>query len=137
MARVLKERGIDLDEISASYSLIPPRMANLVLYILAVCHPPRWLFDLLLKRVKASRTAQPEYPRLGIALRSMYIGKRIFDHLRFMDFSVIPGWGGYVAWRVGIVRLWNRRVVCHYPRPDPSARRRPENALRIPLEDAS
>jgi len=133
MAREMKARGIDLDEISANYSLIPPKVANLLLYVLALRKPPRWLFERLLKRVEASGTPQPEYPRIGMALRSMYIGKRGLEHLRFMDFSIIPGWGGYIAWKIGIVGLWRRKVVGRFPRPDPSARRRPENAARIPL----
>jgi len=133
MAREMERRGIDLDEISANYSLIPPKVANLLLYVLALGRPPRWLFDRLLKRVEASTTPQPEYPRIGMVLRSLYIGKRGLEHLRFMDFSIIPGWGGYVAWRLGIVRLWQQRVVGKFPRPDPAARRKPENASRIPL----
>ncbi len=133
MERVMRERGVDIEEISANYSLIPPRMANLLLYVLALGRPPRWLFERLLKRVEASATPQREYPRIGMLLRSLYIGKRGLEHLRFMDFSVIPGWGGYVAWRVGLVGLWRRRVVGRFPRPDPAARRKAENAARIPI----
>ncbi|HEX3426699.1 MAG TPA: radical SAM protein [Acidimicrobiales bacterium] len=133
MEKEMKARGIDLDEISANYSVIPPRMANLLLYVLALGRPPRKLFDRLLKRVEASATKQKEYPKVGMALRSLYIGKRAAEHLRFMDFSIIPGWGGYIAWRLGFVNLWQRKVVGHYPRPDPSARRKPDNAARIPL----
>ncbi|MDQ6613538.1 MAG: radical SAM protein [Actinomycetota bacterium] len=133
MERVMRERGIDLDEISANYSLIPPRVANLLLYLLALGRPPRWLFDRILRRVEASTTPQPEYPRLGMVLRSLYIAKRGAEHLRFMDFSIIPGWGGYVAWRLGIVGFWRRKVTGRFPRPDREARRSPENAARIPV----
>jgi anaerobic magnesium-protoporphyrin IX monomethyl ester cyclase len=126
MERMMKERGIDIEEISANYSMIPPRVANLLLYVLALRRPPRWLFDRLLRRVKASGTPQPEYPRIGMVLRSMYIAKRGLEHLRFMDFSIIPGWSGYVMWKLGIVGLWRRRFVGKYPRPqraDPATRR--------------
>jgi hypothetical protein len=36
-----------------------------------------------------------------------------------MDFSIFPGWTGYVLWRLGIVGLWRRRVNPRYPRPAP------------------
>jgi anaerobic magnesium-protoporphyrin IX monomethyl ester cyclase len=133
MAQEMKDRGIDLDEISANYSLIPPKMANLLLYVLALRRPPRWFFDRLLSRVEASTTRQKEYPRIGMVLRSAYIAKRGLEHLRFMDFSIIPGWGGYVAWRLGIVDVWHRKVTGHFPRPDPAARHKPDNAARIPV----
>jgi anaerobic magnesium-protoporphyrin IX monomethyl ester cyclase len=125
MEQMMKERGIDLDEISANYAMIPPRMANLVLYVLALCRPPRRLFDLALRRVEASTTPQPEYRRLGMVLRTLYQGKRVIDHLRFMDFSIIPGWSGYIAWRLGLVGLWRRRFTPRPPRPEPKVRRAP------------
>jgi anaerobic magnesium-protoporphyrin IX monomethyl ester cyclase len=118
MARMMKERGIDLDEISANYSMIPPKMANLLLYVLALRRPPRRLFDWALKRVHASSTPQKEYPKIGMLLRSLYIGKRGLEHLRFMDFSIIPGWSGYVLWRLGIVDAWRKRFVGKFPRPE-------------------
>ena len=67
LEKAMKERGIDLEAISANYGLthLPPRVANLVLYMLAVCRPPRWLFDRLLRRVQGSATPQQEYPRTG------------------------------------------------------------------------
>jgi hypothetical protein len=51
-------------------------------------------------------------------LRSLYIGKRGLEHLRFMDFSIIPGWSGYVLWRLGIVDAWRKRFVGKFPRPE-------------------
>jgi hypothetical protein len=75
------------------------------------------LFDRLLRRVQASSTPQREYPLLGPLLRTLYLSRRVFDHLRFMDFSIIPGWSGYVAWRLGLVRMWQNRFVARRPRP--------------------
>jgi hypothetical protein len=39
-----------------------------------------------------------------------------------MDFSIFPGWTGYVFWRLGLVGLWHRRFNPHFTRPE---RRRP------------
>ncbi len=133
LEQAMKERGVDLDAISANYSVIPPKAANLLLYVLAVGRPPRKVFDWALKRVKSSATPQKEYPRLGMLLRSVYLGKRVVDHLRFMDFSIIPGWSGYVVWRLGIVGLYQRRFNPRPPRPAPGRHRRVDVAARIPV----
>ncbi len=122
LEKAMKERGVDIEEISANYSRIPHRAANLLLYVLAVWRPPRWLFDRWLRRVQASATPQREYPMLGMLLRTVYVCKRVFDHLRFMDFSIIPGWSGYFAWRIGLVGLWRRRFVARRPRPPKKSR---------------
>jgi hypothetical protein len=117
LEKAMKERGVDIEEISANYSRIPNKAANLLLYVLALWRPPRWLFNRLLGRVRASSTPQREYPILGMVLRTLYVSRRAIDHLRFMDFSIIPGWSGYVAWRVGLIKLWRRRFNARPPRP--------------------
>ena len=123
LAKQIVERGVDLDDISANYMSVPPRAANLVVYLLASWHPPRWLFDRLLRRVEASTTPQPMYPKLGELLRTMYIVKRGFRHLRLMDFSTINGWSGYAFWRLGIVNLWRKRFTPRLPRPQREVKR--------------
>ena len=117
LERSMRERGVDIEEISASYSTIPPRVANLLVYLLAVWRPPRWLFDRLLRHAEASATPQKLYPKLGIMLRTAYLVKRILGDLRFMDFSIIPGRTGYVFWKLGIVDFWQRRFMKPHARP--------------------
>jgi anaerobic magnesium-protoporphyrin IX monomethyl ester cyclase len=123
LEQAMRERGIDLEQIDSSYASIPPRWANLLLYLLTLWRPPRWLFDLLLRRVRASGDQQRLYPRLGLMLRAAYLGRKVINHLRYMDFSLIPGSSGYVAWRLGLVRLWQRRIRRRLPRPAPPERR--------------
>jgi radical SAM superfamily enzyme YgiQ (UPF0313 family) len=133
MEQEMKDRGIDLEEISANYAVIPPRAANLILYVLALCRPPRKLFDWALRRVEGSATPQPTYPRLGTVLRIAYQAKRVLEHLRFMDFSIIPGWSGYVAWRVGLVRFWQKRFNSRPPRPPRKVPREPGSLAGTPV----
>nr|MBA3585121.1 radical SAM protein [Gemmatimonadota bacterium] len=45
LEKAMKERGLDVEAIDSSYLSIPPRAANLLLYVLAVWPPPRWLFE--------------------------------------------------------------------------------------------
>jgi radical SAM superfamily enzyme YgiQ (UPF0313 family) len=132
LAESLKERGIDLDEIDDSYLIVPPRVANLLLYLLVLWRPPRWLWERLLARVRASSEPQPLYPRIGMVLRALYLAKRVLGHLRVMDLSITPGKTGYRLWRLGVVQRWQRWFVQRPPRPErvPAAAA-PITALRV------
>ncbi|HEX2047748.1 MAG TPA: radical SAM protein [Acidimicrobiales bacterium] len=136
LERAMTERGVDLEGISSSYMIIPPRAANLLLYVLAVWRPPRWLFDRLLRFVKPSAEPQPMYPRLGTVLRSIYLGKRAIEHLRFADVSVLPGRSGYLLWRLGIVGALQRRFTKRPPRPEAKKYRAADVAARLPVTEA-
>ncbi len=118
LERLMKERGLDLDEIDSSYFVIPPKVGNLLLYVLCLWKPPRWLWQRLLRGVRASTEPQPIYPRLGLILRTLYLARRALAHFRRMDFSIFPGWTGYVFWRLGIVGLWRRRFTKRLPKPE-------------------
>jgi radical SAM superfamily enzyme YgiQ (UPF0313 family) len=94
LERLIKERGIDLDEIDSGYFVIPPRVGNLLLYVLCVCKPPQWLWTRLLGRVRASTEPQPLYPRLLLVLRFLMLFRRALAHFSRMEFSIFPGWTG-------------------------------------------
>ena len=118
LATAMEDAGVDLDEIDDSYLAIPPRWANLMLYLITLWRPPPWLWNRLMSRVRASGESQKLYPRLGLILRTLYLTKRVLSHVRVMDFSITPGRTGYVAWRVGLVDLWQRRFRRRPPRPE-------------------
>ena len=67
---------------------------------------------------------QPLYPRIGLVLRTLYLFRRALAHFSRMDFSIFPGWTGYVFWRLGLVRLWQRRFTPRLLRPTPPLKRR-------------
>jgi radical SAM superfamily enzyme YgiQ (UPF0313 family) len=115
LERMLRDRGVEVDEIDSGYFVIPPRVGNLLLYVLCLVKPPGWLWKLLLRRVRASTEPQLVYPRLGVMLRTLYLARRAIAHFARMDFSIFPGWTGYAFWRVGLVGVWWRRLT---PRPD-------------------
>jgi anaerobic magnesium-protoporphyrin IX monomethyl ester cyclase len=124
LERAMKERGVELEKIDSSYLVIPPRAANLLLYLLCIVRPPAWLWRPLLARARASTEEQKLYPRLGIFLRLLYLVRRVIPHAKKLDFSITPGWVGYWAWRLGLVGLWNRRFNPRLPKPVPPAPRR-------------
>ena len=122
LAAAMEERGIDLDDIDESYLAIPPRWANIMLYLIAIWRPPPWLWNRLMGRVRASSEPQKLYPRLGLVLRTMYLTKRVLAHLRVMDFSITPGKTGYYAWKIGLVGLWQKRFTRRPDRPSRTKR---------------
>jgi radical SAM superfamily enzyme YgiQ (UPF0313 family) len=117
LERAMKERGVDIEEISATFMSIPPRLNNLLLYVLTMWRPPEWLWKRLLKHVKASTEEQRLYPRLGSLLRGMYLSRRALSHLAKHDFSAIPGRTGYYFWRLGLVGMWRKHMTKRLPRP--------------------
>jgi radical SAM superfamily enzyme YgiQ (UPF0313 family) len=125
LERAMKERGAELDAIDSGYFVIPPRVANLLLYVLCLFKPPRWLWKALLTRVRASDEPQPLYPRLGLVLRTLYLSRRVLSHARRMDFSITPGWAGYAFWRMGVINFWQRRLTNRFPRPQRPAKWEP------------
>lgn len=117
LAQQLESLNITAPEMAKScYWTLFPSFANCLLTLLACVRPPRWLFDRLLKRVQPLCSKQPVYPRLHVLSRLAYLSKRAFSHLRFMDFSVLPGRTAAILWRLGIVGFWNRHVVRKYKR---------------------
>ena len=129
MEAVMVERGVDLAGIDSSYAVVAPRWANVVTYMLAVFRPPRWVFERLLRRVEASSTPQPKYPWTALFWRVVFMLKRAGDHLRFMDFSMISGYAGYVCWRLGLVALRRRVFDRRHPRPEPDTPRAKARAV--------
>jgi radical SAM superfamily enzyme YgiQ (UPF0313 family) len=113
----MRDLGIDLEHINSGYLIVPPRWGNLMLYLLNVVKPPRWMWNLMLRRVRGMNEPQKLYPRLGVVLRGAHLAKRALGHVRRMDFSITPGWTAYVCWRLGLVDLWWKKMTPRQPRP--------------------
>lgn len=126
LERNMLEAGVDIEEISSNYANMPPHWGNMLLHLLVVWKPPRWLFDRLLRRVCASSEEQPLYPIRGGLMRAVFLSKRGLDHLRHLDFSTIPGYPGYIAWKIGLVEFWWKRVIPKMDKPDREIKRRRE-----------
>jgi anaerobic magnesium-protoporphyrin IX monomethyl ester cyclase len=123
LAEALAKYGASVPEISSSYTVITPTLANILIYMLAVVRPPRWFFDRMLVHVKGTGEEQEHYPKWTALLRTAYAVRRVSYHIRAMDFSVVSGDFGHWMWRSGIVGFWRRWLTARYPKPEP---RRPE-----------
>jgi anaerobic magnesium-protoporphyrin IX monomethyl ester cyclase len=107
----MKENGIDLDMINENYTSLRPTWANVVLYVLLTVRPPRWVFDRLLRGVRAFNEKQSSHPILLRLVRIPWLIKQGLRHLRFGEFSVITGKTGFMLWRVGLLKLWLKLAV--------------------------
>jgi len=140
LEKAMKERGVDLAKIEATFFIMPPRVANLLLYVIALFRPPQWMWRLMMSQVRASHEPQRLYPRLGLVLRTLYLCKKAWEHFRVMDFSTIPGRSGYVFWRLGFVSFWQKHLWRRPPRPKRTAKKPPKVAAKsvqvIPAEGA-
>ena len=123
MEKDIEGRGIDIPSIKKSYITDYHRtMGNCLVFALAVCKIPRWLYKILRNKVYPAHTKQPHYPILFFVVRMAYLMKRTFDHLRFMDFSIFPGKTGYYLWKFGIIGFWQRFILKRYRLPEAKLR---------------
>ena len=114
----IKDRGIDIPTIKENYHTGYHRtLGNTLIFALTVYKIPRWLFNILRKKVYPVHTKQLHYPILFWFCRTSYLIKRAFDHLRFMDFSILPGKTGYYLWKFGIIGFWKRFILKRYHLP--------------------
>lgn len=106
LAKQMDENGIDLEQINANYMSLRPTLANALLCLMTWVRPPRWLFDRLLKKVRAYNEEQTSHRVFLFFARVPGLFIQGLRHLRFGEFSVITGWSGYLLWKSGILPLW-------------------------------
>ena len=119
MAKELEDRGIKIPPIDKNYSIDYHRtLGNCIVFALTFWKMPRWLYKILRKKIYPVHTKQTLYPVLFTFVRTLYFAKRAFDHLRFMDFSVLSGKSGYLLWKIGIIKFWKKFVLKQYSLPE-------------------
>jgi len=112
MARDMKKRGIKIPEIDADYFTgYKQTMGNALIFALTVWKIPKWLYKILRKKIYPAHAKQEYYPILFTICRTLYYFKRGFDHLRFMDFSFLPGKPGYFLWKIGLIGFWQKFIL--------------------------
>ena len=118
MAKQIEDRGLKVPPIDKNYYVDYRRtLGNILVFALTIWKIPRWLYKILRKRVYPVQDKQPSYPILFWIVRMIYLAKRAFNHLRFMDFSLLPGKIGRIFWKLGIISFWQRFIVKQYHLP--------------------
>lgn len=117
LAKNIKELGIDLEDIRTNYAMHRPTLGNLLVYMHVIWRMPRSWYERLRRHVRPSHEPQREYYVLLLMLRTLYLTKRAFSHIRFMDFTTLTGWPVYMLARTGFVRFWHRHLLRKFQRP--------------------
>jgi len=108
LANDLKKMNISLKDISKGYLIVEPTLANVMVYMLTVFKPPRWLFDYFLQRAEPYTVKQKKHYMLLFFFRTLWLLKRGIIGLIHMDFTELPGRLGWVCWKLGIIKFWRK-----------------------------
>ncbi len=115
LTKDIENKGFDVASIKNSYHAGFYRtFGNIMVFALTIFRIPQWLYKILRKKVYPVQEKQPNYPILFWLTRMIYLVKRAFSHLRFMDFSILPGSTGYFLWKIGVIRFWQRFMLKRY-----------------------
>lgn len=94
---------------------VAPTLTNCFVFLLAAFPVPSWLFKLWLSKAQPLLGSQKHQPHLLAICRIPYLLRRGFDHMKFMDFTVMAGNKVvYLLWRIGLVKFWRKFVVPTY-----------------------
>lgn len=111
----LKEINLDHMTINdKSYTLVKPSIANILIYVIDIIKPPRKIFEYLLKFAKPYSEQQRKFPITLSIIKSIYMIKRGWHHIRFFEFSYFPGFIGdigYYLWKFNILSAWHQHVL--------------------------
>jgi anaerobic magnesium-protoporphyrin IX monomethyl ester cyclase len=97
-----------------SYTLVKPTFANILMYLIDIYKIPKGAFEFLLKYVQPFGAKQREFPITLVLIRSIYMAKRGWRHMGFLDFSNFPGFIGklgFVFWKMGVIKRSHQNVL--------------------------
>ena len=118
MAKDIEKMGLKVPPIDKNYTSGYHRtLGNLLVFFLTFWKIPRWLYKILRNKIFPVHQKQSTYPILFWITRMLYLIKRAYNHLRFMDFSILPGKPGYILWKIGVIRFWQRFMLKKYNLP--------------------
>ena len=118
MAKDIEKMGLKVPPIDKNYTSGYHRtLGNLLVFFLTFWKIPRWLYKILRNKIFPVHQKQSTYPILFWITRMLYLIKRAYNHLRFMDFSILPGKPGYILWKIGVIRFWQRFMLKNYNLP--------------------
>ena len=118
LAKQFEDRGIDVPSITKYYGAGYNRtLANCLVFMFTFWKIPKWLYKILRKKIYPIQMKQPRYTILFILARYGYHIKRLYDHMRFLDFSFITGRVGYYLWKFNIISTWRKLFTKRYHLP--------------------
>ena len=115
LAKQFEARGVNVPSITKYYGSGYNRtLANCLVFALTFWKMPKWLYKILRKKIYPIQMEQPRYTILFILARYGYHIKRLYDHMRFLDFSFLTGRIGYYLWKFHIISSWQKLFTKRY-----------------------
>ncbi len=97
-----------------SYTLVKPTFANILIYLIDIYKLPKMIFEFLLKYAQPFGEKQREFPITLVVIRAVYMAKRGWRHMGFLDFSNFPGFIGkigFLFWKLGVIKRSHQNVL--------------------------
>jgi len=102
----ISHMGID----SEDYTSVAPNFANVMVFMLAVFRPPRWIYKFLSKYVKEYSKEQDKYHFTLHFFRLLMLAKMLISRIRFMEFPGLSGKVSFLVWKMGLIKFWQTRM---------------------------
>ena len=119
LAKQFEAKGVSVPSITKYYGSGYNRtLANCLIFTLTFWKIPKWLYKILRKKIYPIQMEQPRYTILFILARYGYHIKRLYDHMRFLDFSFLTGKIGYYLWKFNIISAWQKLFTKRYHLPE-------------------
>ncbi|MBF0419585.1 MAG: B12-binding domain-containing radical SAM protein [Magnetococcales bacterium] len=93
-----------ISHIENNYEKLAPTLANSLLLLSGTVRLPEWLLCRLLPHCKPFYEDKQTYGGLMQLCRILFLAKRLYDHLRCLDFSVVLGRIGWRFWSLGLLK---------------------------------
>ncbi|WP_420905484.1 B12-binding domain-containing radical SAM protein [Candidatus Magnetaquiglobus chichijimensis] len=104
LEKQLQEMNSEVLQLTHSSEVLSTTFANAVLMLIATFRIPDGVLKRLLPHCKPSHESSQAFGLFYWSCRTLYLGKRLLDHLRFFDFSVVLGRTGWWLWRLGLLK---------------------------------
>ncbi len=111
LSEELEKRGVSIDDIRKPYTKPRPTVSNMLVFAMTVCRLPEGIFNFFRNRALPTHMPQPHYPVLMLLMRLLYLMKRASDHLLYLDLTVASGRSAVLAWRLGVLQLWQKVML--------------------------
>ena len=114
LEKTMVERGIDLDSIRKPYTSPEPTLSNILVFAITAFPLPKFIFEYFRNRALPSNTPQRHYPTLMFVMRFLYLVVRALHHIRALDLTILSGDISVLAWKSGVLRVWQKVVLPKY-----------------------
>ncbi len=133
MAAAFKKRGVDIDDIRKPYTKPRPTISNMMVFAMIALPLPDGVFRFFKKRALPTHMEQRHYPVLMLLMRLLYLVKRASDHLFYFDLTVASGRSAVLAWKLGILKAWQKIMLPRFAARRAQVQRPPPARRSVPV----